>query len=578
MAQRRCYGCMGLTDGPVCGSCGTREDEANLPHQLPRGTVLAGRFLVGRALEEYPGGIDYLALDQSRGEPVRLTMYAPGKDISGKAAVEGVRRFQRISQALAGETRLAEVSGTEMTFEDQGKPCRVSEWIRGGTLKKYVQMRGGKLAPGEALRILEPVLEALAAFHRAGFSHGGLDGEAIVLDTRGGPRLPRIGQDPGTQPKEDVQALCRVLLECMGPEPELTEDQTRALRQGLRGELPTAGALLDALREPEEPAPAEEKPMPEPERKPMPEPEKKPKPKKEPKPEKKPKPEKTPRRERGGLGRKLGVLLLAAAVLAILAGLAVLLVRNVHVWKAADCETPAVCRLCGLTRGKPLGHDWLLADCEKPQSCARCGELQGGILGHDWKRATCTEPKTCARCGLTEGEALGHDWAEATCTEPKTCLRCGLTEGEPLGHDWLAATYFDPETCARCGEISDTTKGYLAVAQGSWEYLPWEGGGTRCLRLEEPIQRAAKLTLHFMPRLNSNIQITRWKLLCQRTDGTWVEKGSFRFEGTPVTKNFYFVPSADIAAIAVVPASGGCYTYSFTMRITDIRYECLSDN
>ena len=63
MEQRRCFGCMELTDGPVCLRCGCSEGEQNLPNLLPRGTVLAGRFLVGRAAEQLREGVVYLALD-----------------------------------------------------------------------------------------------------------------------------------------------------------------------------------------------------------------------------------------------------------------------------------------------------------------------------------------------------------------------------------------------------------------------------------------------------------------------------------------------------------------------------------
>ena len=145
---------MGLTDQPVCESCGTPEEEQNLPHQLPRGTSLAGRFLVGKALGEFPDGISYLALDQSLGETVKLLEFYPadaarrdGSAVEAEAASFARRkvRFGKVSQTLARDSRLTEVSGTEMTFEENGTCYRVSEQIRGSTLKKYAEMRA---APG----------------------------------------------------------------------------------------------------------------------------------------------------------------------------------------------------------------------------------------------------------------------------------------------------------------------------------------------------------------------------------------------------------------------------------------------
>ena len=70
---------------------------------------------------------------------------------------------------------------------------------------------------------------------------------------------------------------------------------------------------------------------------------------------------------------------------------------------------------------------------------------------HDFAPATCEKPETCRVCGETRGKPLGHDFAKATCTESETCRVCGITRGEPLGHDFLPATYESPATCTRCG-------------------------------------------------------------------------------------------------------------------------------
>ena len=105
-----------------------------------------------------------------------------------------------------------------------------------------------------------------------------------------------------------------------------------------------------------------------------------------------------------------------------------------HTWKAAGCETPAICEKCGKTEGAPAGHSWMEATCEKPMTCEICKQIQGDPLGHTVKtKASCTEAAKCSVCGETVEEALGHDWRAATRINPKICTRCKLTEGEPLG-------------------------------------------------------------------------------------------------------------------------------------------------
>ena len=505
---------MGLTDQPVCGSCGTPEEERNLPHQLPRGATLAGRFLVGKALEELPGAIAYLALDQSLGEPVRLLEFFPkdaarreGTEVkpTGPAFAKGEARFRRVSEALARDSRLTEASGTEMTFAENGTSYRVSELIRGSTLKKYVEMRGGFLLPEEALGILDGLMAALDVFHREGFSHGGLDWESIVLDSRGGPRLPRIGDNPGRNPREDVRGLCRIFLDCLGREPDerpgeipgLTGCMAQALERGLSpeggfasaGEL--RGAMLGSVPErtpPEAPAP-EKAPVRtgEPARAGRPE---APAPTNPPRSPKKPGGRK--RRSRKGLsdrGKKIGVLVLAAVVLLILGALGLMLVRNIHVWKEADCERPEICAICGQTRGEPLGHDWQEAVSGQPRICARCGEAD-----------------------LEHIEAL----------------------------------------------------------IGDWERFRWGNARTWCIRADEPVFRVWSLKLRFEPEIHLGIPVSRWKFLYQEPDGDWVEYGEFRLDGERAEETIRFGQAVNISAVAVVPVSGG-FTYDFSLSVTDIR-------
>ena len=588
MAQRRCYGCMGLTDQPVCGSCGTPEEEQNLPHQLPRGTSLAGRFLVGKALGEFPDGISYLALDQSLGEPVKLLEFYPANaarrdgtsvEPDGAAFARRKVRFCRVSEALSRDSRLTEVSGTEMTFEENGTCYRVCEQVRGSTLKKYVEMQDGSLHPEEVFRILDGVMEALEAFHKAGFSHGKLDWESIVLDSRGGPRLPRIGENPGEDPREDVGNLCRIILNCLGWEskenpgraPELTARQRRVLRSGLSQEpgadCATAGALREALLEPPPAPPVHTEQAPPPPERPA-----EAAPVRQAPAAAKKQPEKKRRQGRGpgDRSRKTGVLVLAAAVLLILAGLGWLLVRNIHVWKEADCGNPRTCLLCGAAEGEALGHDWEEATCQKPKTCARCGAIEGAILGHDWEDASCESPRKCRICGATEGEALGHDWEEATCRKPRTCARCGATEGEPLGHDWGAAEPGKPQVCSRCGEVKSQRMAAMEGAFSQWVKL--ENAFTHAFVSETPVCYVRSLTLHFTAELHSQIRVTRWKFYFQTPDGEWVNHGTFTLEEGRTGKTFTFEEPADISAVAVVPASGG-FTYDFTLAVTDVCYE-----
>ena len=72
-----------------------------------------------------------------------------------------------------------------------------------------------------------------------------------------------------------------------------------------------------------------------------------------------------------------------------------------HKWKAATCETPETCELCGETREEATGHQWKFTNCTTPMTCELCGQISAAEAGHKWKTVTCTAPQTCEVCGET---------------------------------------------------------------------------------------------------------------------------------------------------------------------------------
>ena len=94
-----------------------------------------------------------------------------------------------------------------------------------------------------------------------------------------------------------------------------------------------------------------------------------------------------------------------------------------HSYKKATCTSPAVCKFCKETKGKPLGHDY--AD------------------------ATCTSPAKCKLCKHTKGKPLDHDYTEASCTSPAACKLCGKTKGDPIEHKFIKGS--DGFACKYCG-------------------------------------------------------------------------------------------------------------------------------
>jgi len=249
MEQFRCYGCMRLISDPVCPHCGHPAQGTNVPHQLTVGTVLRGRYLVGRAISQTEGSIEYVALDQSQDKPVTVCEYFPVRyarrennrvvpEEPEEAFTAGFESRSRYVSLLAAVPELTRVSGTLDTFSQNGTVYLVLDKVRGPGLGQYVSRRGGKLDPQEALRIFRNLVGALAILHQNGCAHGSISLDRIVLDPMGGARLLGFGKTVGTDPAEDVLAISRMLCDCIAPGaapgeiPGLTEQQKMALKMG----------------------------------------------------------------------------------------------------------------------------------------------------------------------------------------------------------------------------------------------------------------------------------------------------------------------------------------------------------
>ncbi len=128
---------------------------------------------------------------------------------------------------------------------------------------------------------------------------------------------------------------------------------------------------------------------------------------------------------KAGKQRMLAFLIAAAAIIMLV----ILGFFTIHSWRAATCTEPEICKICGKTRGDPLGHMWEDWTTVKEASCTEEG-LRRRICANDPAHIE-TEPIP----------ASGHTWKDATCTEPSTCTICGKESDGPIGHDWSDPVY-----------------------------------------------------------------------------------------------------------------------------------------
>src|SRR3954451_2306933 len=104
-------------------------------------------------------------------------------------------RFAREARAAARLTHLNVVSvydqGADVSADGQ-HVFLVMELVEGRTLRELLRERG-RLTPAEAISIMEPVLSALSAAHRAGLAHRDVKPENILLSDDGIVKVADFG-------------------------------------------------------------------------------------------------------------------------------------------------------------------------------------------------------------------------------------------------------------------------------------------------------------------------------------------------------------------------------------------------
>ncbi len=197
-----CLGCMEEKDRELaCRHCGYEEGfAAESLLQLPPGTVLQDKYLIGRVLGQGGFGITYLALDTTLHLKLAIKEYLPqelatrsGDRINvtvNKASLSeqfeyGLTRFLEEARTLARFIEHPNVVSVRDYFEANGTAYLVMNYHDGLTLESYLDHRGGKIPVEQTLSIFMPVLDALKEVHGAGILHRDISPDNLLIDNRG---------------------------------------------------------------------------------------------------------------------------------------------------------------------------------------------------------------------------------------------------------------------------------------------------------------------------------------------------------------------------------------------------------
>ena len=149
--------------------------------------MLDGRYRVLSHIADGGMASVYLALDTRLEREVALKVMRPGL-----AADETfVSRFRREARSAARLSHPHVVAVFDQG-EDDGSMFLAMEYVPGQTLREVMQAEG-PLTPRAALDIMDPVLQALSAAHRAGIIHRDVKPENVILREDGTVKVADFG-------------------------------------------------------------------------------------------------------------------------------------------------------------------------------------------------------------------------------------------------------------------------------------------------------------------------------------------------------------------------------------------------
>lgn len=188
MAFGICLNCFkSKGDFEVCPHCGWVEGTLPDPsYHLHPGTALAGRYVVGTTIGYGGFGAIYRAWDTQLQTVVALKEFYPSGLVSrvpGEKQVivftgekeasyrDALERFLTEAKSMAQFNTHPNIVNVLNYFEENNTAYIVMEHLNGVSLSDWLNQRGGKLPPDEALRIIMPVIDALADIHKKGIIH-----------------------------------------------------------------------------------------------------------------------------------------------------------------------------------------------------------------------------------------------------------------------------------------------------------------------------------------------------------------------------------------------------------------------
>ncbi len=209
--------------------------------------LLGGRYEVGEPLGRGGMAEVHLGYDTRLSRPVAIKMLR--SDLARDSSF--LARFRREAQSAAGLNHASIVAvfdsgedyATEAGGADVPLPFIVMEFVEGQTLRELLD-ESSPLAPADAARITEGVLDALAYSHRMGIVHRDIKPANVMIGPQGQIKVMDFGI---ARAMADANATMTQTQAVIGTAQYLSPEQAQGHHVDARSDLYSTGCLLFEL-------------------------------------------------------------------------------------------------------------------------------------------------------------------------------------------------------------------------------------------------------------------------------------------------------------------------------------------
>ena len=195
--------------GYPCPHCGfDPRSVKGIEYALPMGTILAGKYLVGRVLGQGGFGITYVGWDIALERKVAIKEYYPSGQVSRNPGSRGLTWYTSV------QSQQAKQNGTQMFLKEARKMSKVDDipnvvrvrdlfqenetayivmdFVEGETLKARLE-KTGPLPWEQAKGIFLPAIQAMEQVHQAGLVHRDISPDNLMLTPGGKVKILDLG-------------------------------------------------------------------------------------------------------------------------------------------------------------------------------------------------------------------------------------------------------------------------------------------------------------------------------------------------------------------------------------------------